>query len=175
MCRRIRGPDARRPARPPARLPAQVTGLQPHLLAPPHPYAHPMVSASNPQRGPALTCQDSLGTALLRSHPHWATAAPASRTHAPALQGGAQPRCVAGPGAPMPRHCRDRAGRLSGQQAPGGQHTRGRTDLSSCRWKCWTFIWCAVRLLSHRSLRRDSDAEYVRPAQHHKRDQTRIC
>lgn len=40
-----------------------------------------------------------------------------------------------------------------------GQEGRARggagmcaTDLSSCCWKCWTFIWCTVLFRSHRNL-----------------------
>lgn len=51
-----------------------------------------------------------------------------------------------------------------------GSHGGSRTDLSSCRWKCWTFNWCVVLFLSHLSLQRKGEqynTAYVRPAQCH--------
>lgn len=46
---------------------------------------------------------------------------------------------------------------MSRHAGPGQeQHARGWggrvTDLSSCCWKCWTFIWCTVLFRSHRNL-----------------------
>lgn len=40
------------------------------------------------------------------------------------------------------------------QSQTGRTHTMRMTDLSSCWWKCWTFIWWAVLFLSRLNLRR---------------------
>lgn len=121
------------------------------IVAPPDaPGGHPTSQAAC-----SLTCRDSLGTALL----HRATPVPASKTRAPASQGGPQPQGTAGPRAPMLRHWKGQSTTGEACAWPAGAgHAGGRTDLSSCWWKCWTFIWCAVLFLSRRNLQRKHTA-----------------
>ena len=80
--------------------PPPCAPLSSQMLWRSHSAPRPLAQHPAPQGETPLTCQDSLGTALL----HQATPAPASKTRAPAAPGGAQPRGMAGPGAPMPRH-----------------------------------------------------------------------
>ena len=114
-------------------------------------HSWPLTQPPAPRKEPSLTCRDSLGTVLL----HQATPAPASKTHAPAALGGAQPRGMAGPGVPMPHHWKGQNTAAKSPASPQQEQQAGKTgvtNLSSCWWKCWTFIWCATMSLSRFNL-----------------------
>lgn len=118
----------------------------------PPPHQHPTPHTEN-----LLTCQDSLESALL----HPATPAPVSKTCAHASQGGAQPRRTAGPGVPMQHYWRGQISEWATVPSQTGRTHRERmTDLSSCWWKCWTFIWWAVLFLRRLNLRRLKDERH---------------
>lgn len=114
-------------------------------------HSWPLTQPPASQKEPSFTCWDSLGTVLL----HQATPAPASKTHAPGVLGGAQPRGTAGPRVPMPHHWKGQNAIAKSPASPQQEQQAGRagmTNLSSCWWKCWTFIWCATMSLSHLNL-----------------------